>query len=341
MKRLLATLTLCFSATLGLGQAYTPAIRNPGDLSILGEWIFFSPNSESRTFGAFQNGPLGGPGQRFANRFDDFYSGYRVGAAYAFCECNRFFSFLWTSLSADNERTVTSPGITNTLFPGNLPPSLLALSPVGRAFQYHKFAYHSAQATFGQKVICNPCLNLDIFEGLHYAWLSSRDRFFYSNASTGSSVAVKGFNNFWGFGPEVGLHAAVPVWNKLSFTSTCSAALLAGKPDTNYIATAIALGVPVAGAQALTSERAWRVVPFANVSVGLSYDFCLPRLWECVQRLFRRGFKGSVELGYEGLAYFNGLTEIRSVDDLDSGNVLDVYRNVTMHGPYLRATISF
>jgi hypothetical protein len=57
--------------------------------------------------------------------------------------------------------------------------------------------------------------------------------------------------------------------------------------------------------------------------------------------LCSRGVRGNLGFGYEVVNYFNGLSSIRRVDDVEAFNTFNDYRNVSMHGPYASVAFNF
>ncbi len=325
-----------------LGSPYTPTQRCPGDFSVEAEWIYFSPNSESKYF-AIDNGfgvATSITGERKAVEFDTFHSGYRVAAAFTFCdnECDRYASVTWTSLKAHETRHLSDTAVGRSIVPTDLPPSVIAPDEAGFPFASgsHHFSYYALDGVVGQKILCDCCMDIDLFVGLHYAHFITKEHDVFLTGAGISSAILREQNNFWGIGPELGINAVAPIWCGFSLVGNISSAFIAGRPSSS---------LDVAGAVAtrydLHNDRKWRLVPYLDLRLGLNYDFCLPCNFDCLCSCFPSGFRGSIAAGYEALTYFNALGSIVSLNNDTPSATIDDYRNVTMHGPFVAVALSF
>lgn len=322
-------LLLCATAR----GAFIPAQGTPGNISVEGEWIYFSPSSETKYFGVLAD-PTNGVinGQRIANRFDDFHSGYRLATSYSFCNCDRFISVTWTQLKATKSRTVD---IDTGLFPTELPAMAFFFDTFSFANQLHKLSYCAIDAILGQKAICTCWFDCDFFVGIHYANLKTKDRYTYLNFGGASFLLGNEKSNFWGIGPEIGFHTDMQLWHCLSLAASVSGSFLAGRPCSNI---SFMTNAPIStNIFATFNERAWRLVPYGDIRISAKYEFHLPRIFSC------SGIGGTFEVGYETLAYFNALSNIKMTETISAlnANSFDHYRNVTMYGPFVACTLSF
>lgn len=323
MKRLVLSLILLSSSCFAI--PFNPTERMPGTLSFRADWIFFAPTSESVYYATTIGGSH--PDTRIANRLDSYHSGYRLGAAYAFCHCNCYFSAMWTDMRASHLSQYTG-----TVFAGNVPPiGIVPLAVATFSEQFHHFHYHALDFIFGQKIVSKPCIDLDIFAGVQYGWFISHDRFFYSTV-TPSSTEIKSNGDFWGWGPEIGIAAEAPIWHSFNFSGTLSTGALIGKPHVLYVTRPVLV--------AFHEADAWRTVPFIDCALGISYDFCI-NTFRCLRGFFCKEYHCTIEAGYEAVSYFDALVNIRTFDPVNVGNVLDDYRNVTMHGPYIAFDVTW
>lgn len=335
-KKLLALCALPLA--IGYATPYIPSQRCPGDISIAAEWIYFSPTSETRYF-ALQNAQAAAPinGTRQAVCFDDFHSGYRVGAAYSLCQCDAYVSLTWTSLKASRSRSLTDPA--GVYLSTDAPPVTVAAGTFATsAVADQRFRYYAIDGIVGAKALCNCCISTDLFAGVHYAHFQARGTEHLSTVVTGGATALELTNTFWGVGPEVGINTSAPIWCGLALVGNASGGLIVGNPrssvkafgnSTSYIA---------------ANERCWRLVPYFDLRLGLSYDFSLPCCFDCVSCCFPRGFRGSFAVGYEAISYSHALSTIRSIGSsvaTGSAVAIDDHRNVTMHGPYVAASLNF
>lgn len=307
-----------------------------GEITVEGEWIYFSPTSES-TFYVVptpRESESSNPnGERRANRLDDFYSGYRVAAAYDFC--NRYVAVTWTSLKATHDDSDTNDFLFPTATPGAITDSITG----NFASQSHRLTYYALDSVIGQTIICGNCFNLDFFYGVQYAHLFAKDFYFYDMHEKDFNIApfIQGTERetFWGVGPEIGLSFVSPIWCGFALNGQSTTALLIGQPNTtsNFFNNELK-----GGNSNVQNTRAYRVVPFLDLRLGVEYDYCLntPCFGNCFPRL-----DFTLSAGYEALVYFNALSRYRTLAVTQDGLSFDEYRNVAMHGPYISLALTF
>jgi hypothetical protein len=318
--------------------AFTPNFSCPREVTVEAEWIYFSPASETSYYA--MTAAVTSPflvESREANRLDDFYSGYRVSAAYNF-ECDNFAVVTWTDLRAQHNAKI-SVDAPIAIFPILVPPSLIGSDTIFGDFasdQIH-FHYSALEVIFGQKLISFMGINLTGLGGIHYARLNSKENFFYS--ITDPSIATflgENRSTFWGIGPELGLTFDKRIGCGFYICATATSAFLIGHPlDKSFTASLNDEGVSIAFSD-ITNQRPWRVVPYTDIRIGVNYtlnsffSFCN---LHCLS--------GNLEIGYEVPVYFNGLSNIRTDNNVQLGISFDDYRNVIMHGLFALLALSF
>lgn len=339
-KTLFAIAMLLLQTTLAHATPYIPQNSYPETFSVNGQWLYFSPNSESSYYYAQSDAAGNVDGQRHANKLDNYHSGYRVGIGYTPCECGPYFTTTWSELRANHSDSITSPiGV----FPTVGPADLIFAGPAATASASHHFHYFALDSAIGQTFIRQPSFNLSLFGGLHYARLISNDNYAFVGFTDddGGTAAFAGTeaNNFWGIGPQIGFQAQFPIWCGLSFFGNTSGALLAGKPDTtlSYLSTVTSGAGTTVTPFVANNDRVWRCVPQVDFELGFCYDFSFSGFgWsQCCN-----GFSGSFEIGYEMLTYFDGLSNTIFPASAASAS-FDNYRNVTMHGLTLGLSLGF
>jgi hypothetical protein len=321
--------------------AFTPnfGINECSRFWIEGEWLYFSPTSETSYYG-IRGIASGGPfisGERIGNRFDEFFSGYRVAAAYLLGNDQGFIGASWTHLHASHNDSNSAPApefIIPTLGTPGLYGTDTQTGLASDATDDKEFTYHALDIVIGQPLFCWNSLNFTGFLGLHYAYLSSNEDFSYNLIDPFTAFIVGELREtFKGIGPEIGISFQRNLGYGLSLESTAVGAILIGQPE----ASTETIRTVVEGASfSVFNEKAWRMVPYGDIRVGFNY-LLNPLLYGCGCSCL----DATLKVGYEVLVYFNGLGTLTLTDFSQIGFSIDQYRNVTMHGPFVALTISF
>jgi len=310
-------------------------------------WIYFSPVSET-TYYAVQahvnnTGPIVGRyafGERFANKFTSFYSGWRLLGGYVFDECaDSYVAFKYTQLKAHHSDS--APFNSAGLLPTNIPKDVQTQRFYATGSASHKFAYYSFEGVFGLGALHCQCYDFDFFGGVHYANIRSHDCAQFTNPG----IVVFGTNDdtYWGVGPELGCTVDRDFACGFSFTGQITSAFLIGKPKSSLFA--VSSDIPTKPLFVFNDSN-WRVVPFADVRLGMKYDLDIRR---CFSSLFNcgRSIQCALEFGYEALTYFNAISQIELITPgallfaAEGGFSFDYFRNITMHGPYLSLSLTY
>lgn len=319
---------------------FTPFLRCPGDWTLEGEWIYFAPTSESKFLGIEAGVDSNPEGERFGNFLNNYTSGYRVSAVYTPKELSFYLGATWSSLAASNNFTYALGG--NGFLATALPPGLIGelelVSPVFHDLDdLRDFSFQSADLIIGLSLFEGNCGEIDLFVGLQYARLKSKESYLYENSATTFIQGVEK-SSFWGVGPELGVHLQRPLWYGISLCGSLGSALLIGKPTSSVHIDSTVTGTPGFGVNA-TNRSLWHVVPTVDIQLNLCYNFCFP--CELFERYLEWGLRGSLQVGYEILSYFDGLSSMQFTDTSSLGTSLDLYRDATLHGPIVSLSLSF
>lgn len=316
MSHLYKALALFSLPSLLFASPFIPSYTAPGDISVGAEWIYFSPASVTDTLAVATtlDGAIFGP--ELTNRFDDYYSGYRVGASYSFCNspCNRYISLQWSSLRASHSVDLNTSFGFDTIY-----------GSTGRHIEaFKRFSYYALEALLGQELYSNECIDIDLLIGAHYTHIFTHSGLSAPASPFRDAVIAAERNSVAGIGPELELHSTTNLFCGFSFIADLTGAVLRGRPSYATFFRHLP-SLP----HSVQIARAWRTIPYANLRLALNYCFSLP--------IYQRGMKGNLLLGYEGLIYFNAIT--------DSGEVpLALHsqtKNVTMQGPFTGVNFSF
>lgn len=328
---------LSLMAILSIGTLSAISHPAPGGFGVTAEYLYFMPTFDDTYFVISSdtvngNGPLG---ERLNNDFD-FKSGYRIGAAYAFCTCERQVEVIYTHLNASQNRTVGGLRLWPTLGSPTMLSSLAAAAPyAGTATSNLSAKYNRVDALFSQGVFdCNSCqLDVRLLCGVEYAYLQLDEN--YSFDPTGDPFDVVRTSHTWGVGPEIGFEMDYSLWRcdrclpgVLSLVVRSTGSLLSGNTKTTASDIRTLAGVTTIFDD-VNDEAGWRVIPVLHARVGLEYDMCF-----C-------GQETSLEIGYEFSSYLRGFARTTVPDDVATSDLLTNYNSYDLQGLYVSASVSF
>lgn len=334
MNKIIALLTIL---TLSLtSYAYVPSNSLSQGVSIGAEWIYFSPTSESVAIGAVTTfGNNTESIRNSINQFDEFHSGYRLFASFDFCNCKSFFAATWTDFKMTHSLDLSISD--NQEFGSYLLLENIFILEIFESASDHKdFHYSALDAIVGRDLLCNCCFDAKLFAGLHYARLNSVDRpqivgerrdFF--NPPPGSFI-INGRvqSTFWGIGPEIGASIEGNIGCGFSFQGIATGAIIMGSSKNS-----ISQSGPESPVDFIWNTG-WRTVPYGDIRLQANYAFCCPGFcWDL--------FKGVISVGYETLVYCNGLLSQGAESAGNNIFEFNIYRNVTMHGPFVSLALAF
>jgi len=305
---------------------FTPACYSIGNVAERGafefaaEWIYFRPTIDSIPvneiiYDAIGEFALGNFARQ--NDFSSLSSGWRAEAGYYFHPYKDRLLFRWTDFKTSQSKL---------FIPDNVD---LLVTPVGQLFNgesledHVKFHYHSWEALLSHVFIEGCYFQLDLFGGIHYAWVNSVETF-RGGAVIGTVIGEQR-SHFWGIGPELGLNINYSLFNTcLSLVGRASSALLASRPL--YILRN--LDSDVSAPSFSTIQHIWKVVPSFDLRFGVEYVYAF------------RCLSVSLEAGYELLTYVHSLPFLsQSFVNQTAFNIN--YSDAQLNGPYLRFGILF
>lgn len=329
-------LGLLFSLiTLTSGVLFARDLPKPGSLEVSGDFVYLMPTIDDTYFvidspitTTFPNG------ERKNNDFD-FRPGFRVGAAYAFCHCNRGLEVSYTYLYSKKHKNVAGNFLWATV--GRADFASVFENYTGEASSALSSLYQSAEAKFVQQTLHCCGVNLAFQAGLEYAYFNLRENYEYA-ITTGTGVGtfgdVRQKCKTWGIGPQVGVSLDYELFrscgqnpNKLSLFVGTSGSILTGETRVHdFNATTLSVSTTLLD---LTNEDTWRIIPAFHSRVGLNYDidFCT--------------FGASLEVGYEFSTYLRGISRVLFQDDVADGLSSNNYYNYDLQGLYVSASVRF
>lgn len=326
-------LILSLMAVLCIGAVNADNHPAPGKFGVTAEYLYFMPSFDDTYF--VLNNTSGttdeAVGKRLNNDFN-FKSGYRIGAVYAFCACQRAFEVTYSHLNASQNRIVAGTTISGTL--GRADFISLFENYSGTAASNLAAKYNRVDALFSQSVFDCCQTNVHLLFGLEYAYLRLNENYTYTRATqVGTNQQT---SKVCGIGPELGVEIDYAILDcqkfcpgTLSLIVKSTGSLLSSESKTtvNTLRTP-AQGAPVIEAN-LNDEKSWRVIPVFHARFGLGYETCI-----C-------GTGASFEVGYEYSSYFRGFGRTNLVDDIAGNLAITNYNNYDLQGLYVSASVSF
>jgi hypothetical protein len=333
-------LSIIFLQTILFAYSPAPCLKSPSVFFLKGEWIYFAPVSETSYYAlelVTGNNPFAS-GERRSNNFDDFYSGYRISAAYLTKFYNVYLSASWTRLCAEHSDSIDTNSLILPIlgappFFGNIAPQTAVANA---ATDDKQFCYHALDITASKPIFFGKCFQVIPSAGIHYGYLEAEENFFYAlTIPEDSSYVGELKNRFSGAGPEMGIAFSANIGSRFFLEMGAVGAFLLGMHPSQSLNQLLVSNIPTFSFNIINQKR-WRIVPFGKIRASLKYlldplfNYCgCPRLG------------GHLEAGYEALTYFDGLGEITFTDFTQAGFSFDQYRNVTMHGPVVALTLYF
>jgi hypothetical protein len=328
----------CLLSTTLLANAH-PA---PGQWSVTGEYLYLKPSIDDTYFVIKSPTPEDNVlvwGDEINNNFK-FSSGYRVGLAYAFCECDRELSFSYSHLDANHKKRVRGEFLNPSV--GIEDFSYYLTNYSGTAASKLHARYQRFDALFSQKIF--QCCGTDIrlVLGLEYADLKAGQKMRYRQEDQTCdeegfcvfSGKVKQHSKTWGVGPEVGidfdydlcqLSTCLPGGLSLNFVSTGSLLLGESKSHLAFRYKTSEGNYPFDVRQ----QKSTRIIPAYHAKLGINYDFCLCN-WE-----------GSVGVGYEFNTYLRSLLRTNNAGFYGYGLTSHEYNDFDLQGFFASLSVRY
>lgn len=309
-----------------------------------GELLYLKPTVDQSSYviSSSQNVVAGEffPNGKRHNIHSSYKPGFRLEGIYELCNGESALDFRFAYFKAGHSDSVTGDFLFDTIgFPGDGAQAPEDTSYAGKASIHDHYRYYAFDTTFNRLSLCSCFDNLYLLIGLHYANIEHRTHFtsvgtFISDAATRPiNNTLKSHSDFWGIGPQLGLDynynltSADCCYGEFTLNASMRGALLCSNSNSSFhyntLRTAGTEGVN------LKNDNLWRVTPTFDARLGGSYRLsCF-----CVDTI--------IELGYEWIWYHNGVDSIRGIDVAFAGDSIDVFSNLSLHGPFLKISVAF
>ena len=266
----------------------------------------------------------------------DWNGGFRVGLGYCDPDCPMGFNVYYTRFktSGCNSLTTTFPVV---LFPvwSNPTTSIVTEQEAQAKVNLSQNMFDMQLSTV---VNSSCCVNIMPVLGLRYVRINQR---FNINASGGQSTGPTAFvlddaitmkNNFWGFGPKVGINTTWGSWRGFSIFNAMDVALLYGKFDiTQKESVLFSDGVPETTFLDIQSNRFHLTRANLGLILGLQ--------WQS-QRCDRRS-NICFSAGWEHQYFFGQNQLMRFSDDKNPGVNTPVQGDLSTQGLTVAVSLSF
>lgn len=321
-------------AILCIGTVHADNHPAPGKFGVTAEFLYFMPSIDDTYFAFAGTRPtvVTDPQVTRLNNDFNYKPGYRVGAVYAFCACERSVEATYTHLNGSQNRTVTGTVLSGTLGSADFLSQFENFS--GSATSNLNAKYDRVDGLFSQSIFDCCKTNIHVLIGLEWANLRMNENYTYSAAT------LVGINNLssrtWGVGPEFGFEIDYGLYEcqgclpgALSLVVKSTGSLLSSETKT----TVSTFTTPAQGAVAvysnLNDEKGWRVIPALHTRIGLGFTTTICRM------------ASSLEIGYEYSSYIRGYARTTQPDDVADALYITNYNNYDLQGLYVSASVSF
>lgn len=327
-KFILLLLALC------TGSLFAYPHPCPGSFTVEADYLYLFPTVDDTFFVVNSPATDVTSGTRVKNDFH-FHSGFRVGGAYAFCDCERDFQVYYTRLFAKQSKTVRGPLLSASTSNGVLAVNFAGYT--GSASSNLGLLYQRVDGFVDQHLFCICGVNVYLQGGFEFAYLRLNERYTYRIDGVPTPGIQHERSKTWGIGPQFGFETD---YNLCQFTSclpgtlslvACSSgSLLVSKTERRSLLNNVTLAGIVPGATSfnLHDNSTWRCIPAFHARVGLNYATC----FSC--------FGASLEIGYEFNTYVRGLA--RLIHPAVASNTSSTnYYNFDVQGLYVAADFTF
>lgn len=325
--------------TLGAGSLTAASAANydpmNGQFKVIGEYLYWSPSVDDTYFVIDSPISTTFPNGKRKNVDLGFHSGYRVGGAYLFCDCDREVQVTYTNLDFTHSKTISGDFLWGTV--GNADFLFNFEDYTGTASSHNSFYYQNIDAFYAQQLFEGCCLDFSVQVGLEAVELKYNNHITYTNNAVPSAPVVglvRQHSKTNAIGPKVGFAVGYELFQSsncacpgtLSLNVLSSGSLLAADTKTtvfNQLSGVTDLDV--------SDKKSWRVIPALHARVGLNYDMS----FDCGD--------ASVEIGYEFTSFIRGLSKLSFPDARAgvTGMSFDNYYNFDMQGLYVSGSFTF
>lgn len=344
---------LCFTQIANgyeVPYGYEGQALSDENFKLSAELLYLKPGIEQSSYViSSSENVVGGeffPNGRRHNNSANYKPGFRINALYGLCDEPNALDVRFTYFNGGHSHSITGDFLFDTIgFPGDGAQAPEDTSYAGKASIHDNFRYYAVDATFNRLGLQSCVDNLYLLIGLHYANIQHKRHF--TSVGTFSSDdgavvqavndpvdnALKSHSNFWGVGPQLGLDYNYDLTSPecclglVTLHANMRASLLCSKSNGNFHYTT--LRTTGTDGPHLKNRDLWRVNPAFDSKLGGSYQFC----W--------LGLEGAIEVGYEWIWYNDSVGSIVGYDVAFAGDSLDVFSNLSLHGPYLKISVAF
>lgn len=295
-----------------------PAVAEPpdwlGNLMFDGELFFLAPRRSGQTFAVVGTNHRWGPVGTVHSLDGNYDPGFRLTAAWRLTD-DLDVRLGYAYFHGNADAAVTRPP-TGAVFPTLTHPTTLAM--VDSATAANSVNFNLFDLELSKRIAVGDSIDLRLFAGPRYANLDQKLNVQYV-VNAGVKDDVHRCLSFDGGGVRAGVDSQYRFLNDLGVYLRGSFALLAGQLRGHQYEDANGYGVTE------VCERYTRVIPYADLGVGLSYE--------------RGRFRLSA--GYEFAAWFGLVDGIDFVNDANPAKVSRSAGNLGFDGFVFRAEFAF
>lgn len=335
-------------ATFFTGTMLATLHPAPGSFAITGDYLYLRPTLDDTIFVVASPAVSTSTriGEAIGNPFE-YKSGFRVGAAYGFCECGDL-QIKYTNLSSKHTKFVSGTVLSATRgLPGTR--GIAAFQNYnGTATSNLHLLYERGDISFAQLAFDWNRLETYLQFGVEAAFIKLKEEQFYDEFSPRfNTLVVDERSRTWGVGPQIGLEFDYRLVEfsdnfpgTLSLNFFASSSLLVGVNQLRQID--ILNGTTNTD---LRSASKTILIPALHSGVSMKFETCFSGIGDylfsnSIYSLFSH-MGLSLEVGYEFNAYFKGLTRMTFLARTVESQVIKTPYNFNLQGLYISAMVSF
>jgi hypothetical protein len=252
--------------------------------------------------------------------------GFRLGMAYEF-KSGAFVGLRATTLDASGDASVTEPSGGSLWGTWLHPDAVIDDDDVTAADASYDFEQDVFDLVVGKKLTVRRNVGLRIDAGLRYAEMKQAFDIHYEQGAV-NTVDVYQDLDYSGWGPTVGMDADWEMGWGISLFGSVSGSLLMG--DSDFSIREVDFNGATTELVNVESSDNSRVVPVVEMRAGIGYVYRL-------NSGYRFGFKA----GYEWQNWFNAVTTMRFVDDVDGQLASRDTTDIGVDGFFLEGFFTF
>jgi len=323
-----------------------PQVQDGVDLFLTADWLIWQANSSGLGFviedttpsaTTIANGHVKSPNFKY-----EF--GFKVGLGCNLSHDGWDASLSWTWFRDKARNSINYNGGANTLFTTFISPTVVSASNVNgpgiaqTASSHWKLNFDMLDLEMGREFFAGKWLTLRPFFGLRSAWVDQKYHVDYGNVSnmlTSGTVAFSAYdvhmtNDYWGFGPRIGMNGHWEFGSGWSLYGNAGISLLYGFFHLNHDETSTSTaGAVTEQKQVRNSFHSGKAV--TDLEVGIQWDYMF----------FNDSFHLGLHGGWQQQLFFSQNQFMRFTNGVEQGQFVQNQGDLAFQGWSIGARFDF